>query len=577
MAKSRGTGTERKGSGPLVEYEKKRNFARTPEPPTTGLGLQRKSSNETVQSLLERVGEPMQAMSTPLDDPSQYSFEVKFDGYRMLAARAGHEVRLESRRGHAWTDRFQPVADAVLALPVADAVIDGEVCAVTSDGKPSFQRLQQWAGGERAEVALVYAVFDLLWLDGRDLRTLPLEERRELLRVLIEPHKGVLAFSADVAPPVDGAGRADVASLMEMCRRVGLEGFIAKRRGSRYHSGKASQWVKLKCTRRQELAVVGYTPLTGRKAQVVGGLILAVCDSEGRFHYAGKVGSGLDDQQRRTFAAMLERDRVSEPPIIIEETLKDARWSKPTFCAEVSFLEWSDDGKLRHPLFLGLREDKSPSDCHREDDHPRAPPPLPSSRVKLSNPDKVLYPRDGITKREIFEFYETIAPVMLPHLAGRPLTMQRYPDGIDGEAWYQHHAADAKFFRPIVIEGKKNHVAIVDVDGLRYAANLAALTLHQWSCREDLAQPDYMVIDLDPGDGPWSHVIDVALAVRMLLDTLELPSAVKTTGKRGLHIVVPVAKGATHEETTRLAEHLATAVARVMPTIATVERSIPKR
>lgn len=549
---------------------------------TATRGPQRKSSNETVRSLLERVGEPMQAMTGPLDDPTQYSFEVKFDGYRMLAARAGHEVRLESRRGHAWTDRFQPIADAVAALPVADAILDGEVCAVTSDGRPSFQRLQQWAGGERAEVALVYAVFDLLFLDGRDLRGLPLEERRELLRVLIEaqaqaqPHKGVLAFSADVAAPVDGRGRPDVALLMEACRRAGLEGFIAKRKGSRYHSGKAAQWVKLKCTRRQELAVVGYTPLTGRKAKVVGGLILAVCDREGRLHYAGKVGSGLDDRQRRELAELLERDRVDAPPIIIDEKLKDARWSKPKLCAEVSFLEWSDDGKLRHPLFLGIRDDKSPLDCHREDDRPAPLAPAPS-RVKLSNPDKVLYPRDAITKREIFEYYEAIAPVMLPHLAGRPLTMQRYPDGIDGEAWYQHHAADAKFFRPIVIEGKKNHVAIVDADGLRYAANLAALTLHQWSAREELTQPDYMVIDLDPGDGPWSHVIDVALAVRILLDKLELTSCVKTTGKRGLHIVAPIGRGATHDDSTRLAEHIAAAVARVMPGIATIERSIPKR
>lgn len=535
-------------------------------------GPQRKSVSHDVNTLLEIVGEPMQAMNLPagLDDPSQYTFELKFDGYRMLAARAGRQVRLESRRGHSWTARFQPVADAIASLPITDAVFDGEVCAVTSDSRPSFQRLQQWAGGERSGVALVYAVFDLLWLDGRDLRALPIEERRQLLRPLIEPHKGVLAFSTNIDAPVDGLGRPDVSVMMEMCRRAELEGLIAKRRGSRYHNGKAAQWVKLKCTRRQELAVVGYTPLRGRRASIVGGLILAVADRSGALHYAGKVGSGLDDRDRRRLAAMLDRDRIDEIPIVLDEKIKDARWSKPVYCAEVSFAEWSADGKLRHPVFLGIREDKSPFDCRREED--RAPLATPS-RVTLKNPDKVLYPRDGICKRDIFEYYESIASVMLPHLRGRPLTMQRYPDGIDGEAWYQHRAADAKFFRRI----DKDHIAIDDVDGLRWAANLAALTLHQWSAHDDFDLPDYSVIDLDPGSGPWSHVIDVALAARVLLDKLELPSFVKTTGKRGLHIVVPIARGATHDEATELAEMIATAIARVMPDIATIERSIPKR
>jgi bifunctional non-homologous end joining protein LigD len=537
-------------------------------------GPMRKTSNETVHSLLEIVGEPMQAMNAPLDDPSQYTFEVKFDGYRMLAARANHEVRLESRRGHSWTERFPPVAEAIAALPIADAVIDGEVCAVTSDGKPSFQRLQQWAQGERPDVALAFAVFDLLWLDGRDLRPLPIEERRALLKALVEPHKGVIAFSANVDPPLDGLGRPDVPGMMEMCRRAGLEGFIAKRKGTRYHNGKASQWVKLKCIKRQEVAIVGYTPMSGSKASVVGGLILAVADSEGRFHFAGKVGSGLDDRQRKQYAAMLEKDRIDEPPIVLDEKIKDARWSTPRYCAEVSFLEWSDDGKMRHPLFVGLREDKTPADCRREDERP--PLVAPSSRVKLKNADKVLYPRDGITKQEIFDYYEAISSVMLPHLRGRPLTMQRYPDGIDGEAWYQHRSADEKYFGLMKIDGKA-HVTIHDADGLRWAANLAALTLHQWSAHDDLDAPDYTILDLDPGEGPWEHVIDVALAARVLLDKLELPSFVKTTGKRGLHIVVPIARGASHDEATKLAELLATAISRVLPDKATIERSIPKR
>jgi bifunctional non-homologous end joining protein LigD len=550
-------------------------------------GPMRVTSSHTTRALLELVGEPMQAMNAVLDDPSQYTFEVKFDGYRILAAKSGSDVRLESRRGHDWTARFQPIADAIAKLPVRDAVFDGEVCAVTSDGRPSFQRLQQWVGGERREVAIAFALFDLAWLDGRDLRKLPIEERRELLRPLIGAGGSVLSFSASVAAPIDGYGRPDVSSLIDLARRAGLEGFVAKRRGSPYVSGKCPQWVKLKCIRRQELAVAGYTPLSGSKANVVGGLILAVCDEHGKLRYAGKVGSGLDDAQRKQLAALLERDRIDAPPILLDEKIKDARWSTPKLVAEVSFLEWSDDGKLRHPTFVAMREDKAPFDCVREDERP--PPPAPPSRVKLTNPDKVLFPRDGIRKRDIVELYEALAPVMLPHLSGRPLTLQRWPDGIDEEAWYQHRrGAGAEYLRRYMLEGKE-HIVCDDVDGLRQLANLAALTLHSWSAHigknartqeeieRDLLFPDYAIIDLDPGSGPWSHVVDVALAARVLLDRLELPSFVKTTGKRGLHICVPIARGPSHAEATRLAEHIATAIARVLPEIATVERAIPKR
>jgi bifunctional non-homologous end joining protein LigD len=345
--------------------------------------------------------------------------------------------------------------------------------------------------------------------------------------------------------------------------------------------------VKLKCIRRQELAVVGYTPLTGSKAKIVGGLILAVCDEQGKLRYAGKVGSGLDDAQRKRFAELLESERIDAPPILLDEKIKDARWSTPKLVAEVSFMEWSDDGKLRHPTFVGLRDDKAPFDCTREDERP-APPP-PPSRVKLTNPDKVLFPRDGIRKRDVLELYEALAPAMLPHLAGRPLTLQRWPDGIDEEAWYQHRRGlGAEHLRTYKLEGKEQ-IVCDDVDGLRQLANLAALTMHSWSAHigkgartqeeleRDLLYPDYAIIDLDPGSGPWSHAIDVALAARLLLDRLELPSFVKTTGKRGLHICVPFARGPSHAEATRLAEHIATAIARVLPELATIERSIPKR
>jgi len=544
------------------------------------------------KALLDAAGEPMQASNVALDDPAQYAFEVKFDGYRILAARLGPDVRLESRRGHDWTERFRPIADAIARLPVSDALIDGEVLAVTGDGRPSFHRLQQWVGGERKDVAIAFAVFDLLRLDGRDLRARPLEERRELLRALVAPTKGVLSFSAVITPPLDARGRPDLAALMSAARTAGLEGFVAKRRGSPYVSGRSPLWVKLKCARRQEFAVAGYTPLAGGKANVAGALILALRDASGVFRYAGKVGSGLDDVTRRTVAEQLERDRVSAAPIVIDEKIKDARWSTPRLVVEVSFFEWSDDGKLRFPTFIGVREDKLAEECVREEERCEPEVPSPSVRSRVSNPEKVLYPRDGITKREVVEWYEAIAPVLLQHLRGRPLTLQRWPDGIDGETWFQQHPPEGTpaCVRRFTKDGRA-HLVIDDLEGLRWAANLAALTLHQWSSHlgegarddaqiaRDLALPDYLVLDLDPGEGASARaqVVEVALAVRALLEALELPSFPKTTGKRGLHVLVPIARGATHAEVLRLAEHLALAIAKVLPHVATVERAIPKR
>lgn len=535
------------------------------------------------------LGEPMQASNSPLDDPSQYDFEVKFDGYRILAAVEAGEVRLESRRGHDWTERFRPIADAIAALPVTDAVIDGEVLAVTGDGRPNFHRLQQWVGGERQNVAIAFAVFDLLRLDGHDLRGTPLEKRREVLEALVKKGKGILSFSGAIPPPLDARGRPDVPALMAAARKAGLEGFVAKRRGTPYVSGRSPWWVKLKCARRQELAVVGYTPLAGGKANVVGALILALREPDGTFRYAGKVGSGLDDKDRSSLAAELEKDRVTKVPITIDEKIKDARWSKPRFAVEVSFLEWSDDRKLRFPTFVGVRDDKLAEDCVlEEEERPELPPP--SRRTVVSNPDKVLFPRDGVTKREVIEHYEALAPILLPHLAGRPVTLQRWPDGIDGEAWYQQHPPEGtppnvRRFRA----GDDEHFCVDEIEGLRWVANLASLTIHVWSSHlgerartdaeiaRDLALPDWMVIDLDPGERPFTDTVRVALAYRHLFDALELPSFPKTSGKRGMHLFVPVARGTTHAETARLAEHLSLAVAKVLPAIATVERSIPKR
>jgi len=535
------------------------------------------------RGLLTRIGEPMLASTGALEDAASYLFEIKYDGYRLLAAKAGAEVRLFSRADHDWSDRFGGIVEAVGALAAHDVVLDGEACAIEPDGRPSFHALQRWVGGERGRAVLHFFAFDLLFLDGRDLRALPIEERRRLLSSLLAtpPTVGAPIAVSQTLPVPPGA---DVATLLAAIRKANLEGLVAKRRGSPYQNGRSNLWIKIKALRRQEFAVVGYTPLSGTKRSVVGALILALHDGE-RFQYAGKVGSGFDDRTRSKLAKELDVHLRDTRTVIPDEPIKDARWVEPTRVVEVSFQEGSPEGKPRFPTFVGMREDKRPEQCVKEavlEVEEAAPESVPRSvpGVRVTNPDKVLFPRDGITKAEVIEHYARVAPVILPYLKDRPLTLQRWPDGIDDKAWYQQHppkTGTPDWLRVIDRDGKR-HLIADSLEALRWLGNLAALTLHGWSSRvPTLHLPDWLTLDLDPGDGPWSDVIEVALALRMLLEQLELPSIPKTSGKRGLHVFIPVAPGVTYDDTARLANHLASALARVLPNIATTELPKEKR
>lgn len=544
------------------------------------------------RALLEKFGETMRATNpaegAKLPRGDEFWFEIKYDGYRLIAAKSGDEVRLCSRNGKDWTDRFPIIAEAIAKLPAREVALDGEACAVDEQGNPSFQRLQHWIGGERKNVELVYVAFDLLFVDGEDVRGEPIENRRERLRALLEDATSPLSISTET----DG----DPKTLLEACRARGLEGLVAKRKGSRYVAGPSALWLKLKCDRRADFAVVGYLPLRGT-SNTVGALLLGAM-RDGKMLYAGRCGTGFSDMQRRTLAKLLDAERIDAPPAEeVESPLKSPHWSKAKLCVEVAYTEITDDHRLRHPKLVAVREDKSWNECVWPDD-PRRPrtigddedePPQPAPirswpKPTLANREKVLFPRDGITKRELWEFAEAIAPTMLPHLVGRPLNMQRWPNGIDGEAWYQHRPGEGKipeFVRLIDTGEAKPHVAADNVETLQWLANLAAITLHQWASRApEIERPEYAVIDLDPGDGTWADLVRVAEAVRTLLEAIEAESVVKTSGKRGVHVFVPLMKtphGPTHDEATRFAFEIATAVAKVLPEICTVERVKAKR
>jgi bifunctional non-homologous end joining protein LigD len=552
---------------------------------------------KSARALKDAVGDPELATAvTSLSDPSEWLFEVKYDGYRLMACKAGGEARLYTRRGHDWTDRFGPIASALARLSARECVVDGEACVVDDGGRPSFAALQEWLSGGSTPARIAFVAFDLLWLDGRDVRTEPIEARRELLEKLIEGQGPPLSFS--------GAVSGKLEDILRSAKEAGLEGLMAKKKGSPYVSGRTTQWVKLRFDRRQDCAIAGWIPLAGTKDKV-GALLLAVVD-KGTLVFAGRVGTGFDDRTRAALAKRLGSGTVGGTPSVEGAAkVKDAHWVVPTLACECAFTEWTREGSMRHPRYLGLREDKTPLECLRDaegavEEGEKARPQPVAARAqrrdepKLANPDKVLFPRDGIRKRDIWDYCTAIAPVMLPHLAGRPLTLQRYPDGIDGQEWYQQNAPEKTpdFVRLVDVgprHDNKKRIVCDDIDSLHWLANLAALTLHQWCSHvppvatgraaidHALARPDYVVLDLDPGDGPWSHLVEVARAVRTLLDALNLKSFVKTSGKRGVHIVVPIAPGPTHAQATGFAEKIARAVAKVLPKISTVERMKDKR
>jgi bifunctional non-homologous end joining protein LigD len=556
-------------------------------------------AGRSVVALLETVGEPMRAtLAAEIGDPTAYVYEIKHDGYRLLAARAGDETRLVTRKGNDWTTRFEALAKATAALPVREAVLDGEACIVDAKGRSDFQRLQSWLGGDAKAGTFVFAAFDLLWLDGRDLRAQPLEERRELLAALLAKAKAPFALS----PLLEGK----LAANEKTARAGGAEGLVAKRKGSRYVSGGTGDWWKLKFRKQQEVALAGYIPMTGTTDEV-GALLIAVATKDGGFELAGKVGTGFTRQTRKELARLLDADHRPKATVTHHRTLKGARWSAVKHVAEIALSEWTRDGSARAPSFIALREDKSPADCVREVEvretsrargrkASRQPVPAspPATSVKLTNSDKVLYPKDGITKQDIAAYYASVSSVMLPHLAGRPIGLQRWPNGIAEEAWFQQNAPPKvpDFVRIIDTgphHGSSRKLIVENPETLVWLANLAALTVHQWATHvpeaahtqaaitRALGQADYAVIDLDPGNGPWSDVIEVAAAVRHLLEAMSLVSAVKTSGQRGLHVVIPFGGGATHHDVTEFARKVATAVADALPKIATVERMKAKR
>ncbi len=568
-------------------------------------------------------------------------FELKYDGYRLLAEKREGRARLYYRSGSLATDVFPEIARAVSALPFDRFVIDGEVTVPGAEGKPSFSRLQKRGRLSRAPDVAAAAVrspaayfsFDLLGFGDYDLRRLPLLERKRVLQQML-PSSGSLRY----ADHVEQRGKA----LYDQVVKMGLEGLVAKKAGARYRGGRSTSWQKIRAEKVDDFIIVGFTAPQGMRAGF-GALHMAAYDPEAAVAaepaaradpeaprtglvYVGRVGTGFSDRQLEDLAATLSGLAVDDVdglnmsgPVPSDD---GGTWVEPALIGEVRYKEITEDGHLRQPVFLRLRDDKVPFECvlpgrrgaAGADDADRgaegqtdgaesteasagragAPDTASASsapgriggigvgapRLQLTNLDKVFWPEEGYTKGDLLEYYEAVGESLLPYLADRPLVLDRYPDGIDGKNFFQKDAPNfvPSWIRTVPIdegEGKRNNYLICDsVESLLYIINLGAIPLHVWSSRvDDLERPDWCTLDLDPKEAPFTQVVQVARAVHAVCDEIGLPCYPKTSGKTGMHLLVPLGRRFAHEQGKMLGELIARVVAAEHPEIATVVRS----
>lgn len=568
------------GEGVRRELTKRRAPARPVKPETVELMLA-----ETADKPFSRPG---------------WIFELKLDGYRILAAKDGPLVRLLSRNGNDLASSFPEIVRAVSALPFERVLLDGEIVTPDDAGRPSFQRLQGRARLRRSldvrraaiETPATFYAFDLPGFEEFDLRPLPLVERKSVLRKLL-PSAGVLRYLEHF--------ERDGEMLYDRVQGLGLEGVVAKKADSPYRAGRSSSWLKVRTRKTDDFVVVGFTAPKGSR-EGFGALHLAQY-VDGTLVYAGRAGSGFSGKQLAETRAELEslkrRTPACEGPVPRD---KGTTWVEPEVVCEVEYTEWTDEGLLRQPVFLRFRDDKRPAEVQRAggpaagrdlagpaDPAVGAPAPGPRElvprQVVFSNLGKVFWPAEGYTKGDLIEYYRAISSWLLPYLKDRPVVLTRYPDGIEGKSFYQK---DAPVFVPEWIRTQRmwseqtqreiDYFICDDLESLLYLANLAAIPLHVWASRAPtLDRPDWCVLDLDPKGAPFGHVVRVAKAARALCEEIDLPAFVKTSGSSGLHVLLPLGRQCTYEESRSLGELLARVLVSGLPEIATITRAVSRR
>jgi bifunctional non-homologous end joining protein LigD len=550
----------------------------------------------------------------PFDD-SHWEYEIKWDGYRALALINKGKADLKSRNNKSFNDKFYPVHKAVSEWKV-NAVIDGEIVVVNDQGLSDFGALQNWQS--EADGNLLFYVFDILWLDGKNLTDLPLYERKAILQSIL-PSEGLIRIGYSTNK--DGIAFYDAAKELE------LEGIIAKRTDSTYQPGiRTRDWIKIKINKRQEVVIAGYTRNTGSPKKF-SSLLLGVYD-EGKLIYVGKVGTGFTDRQQ---AEMLKQFK----PLIIKESpfsetpdynkpsrfrpnppKAKATWLKPNLVCEVSFTEITSEGVFRHPSFVALREDKNARDITREIENTvqeetqkiknQIPMEIPedSDRKDLLNPKdeiqvrkvngkelkftnlgKLYWPKENITKRDLINYYHQIAPYILPYLKNRPVSLNRFPNGIDGKSFYQKDVTGKspdwikKFPYSTENEADKNYMVATDEASLLYMANLGCIEMNPWNSRIDSdAYPDWCVLDLDPDvKNNFEQVILTAQTIKKILDDIGVAAYCKTSGSTGIHIYIPLGAQYTYDQCVMFAKWVAIQAQQQLPKFTSIERMTRKR
>jgi bifunctional non-homologous end joining protein LigD len=512
-------------------------------------------------------------------------YEVKWDGYRAIAYVRGGEAKLVSRNGNDLTDRFPGVARAVAqAVKSPDCVLDGEVGALDEDGRMTFSAMQQG----KKETSYVYVAFDVLELDGEQLLDRPLGERRKRLEQILDRRRTAVQLSEAFD---------DGQALFEAAKEQRFEGIVAKRAESRYQPGKRGRdWLKVKTHGEQEFVVAGYTRGKGRRSSGFGSLVLAVREGD-ELRYVGNVGTGFTDAELdRLLEKLRPLERATSPfrevPKMPKVKRSDVVWVEPKLVAQVEFAEWTHDGHLRAPRYKGLREDKPAEEVVAELPTPLGTEIRKGSRLlKLSNLDKPFWPDEGITKGDLLEYYRAIAPVLVPHLKDRPFTMKRYPDGIAGDFFFQKDAPShmpdwipTKRFRVSARDRARtrkwvNFPLVNDELALLWMVNMACIDMNAWYSRIDMPdRPDFVLFDLDPAaDAGFAETVEVALLVKQALDAFGLESFAKTSGADGMHVLVPVERRHTYDDTREFAEIVARALARTNRGLVTTEWTRSKR
>jgi bifunctional non-homologous end joining protein LigD len=559
----------------------------------------------------------------PFDEPG-WIYEIKWDGYRALALSNNGEVNLISRNNKSFNDKFYPVYEAVKEWGI-NAIIDGEIAVLNDKGISKFGSLQNWRS--EADGELIYYIFDILRLNGRDLMNLPLKERRDILRQQLPPD-GTIRMSENF--------EASATDFLEVAANMGLEGIIAKKESSVYHPGERTRdWLKIKANQRHEVVIGGFTQNEGSK-KAFSSLLVGVFEN-GKLEYTGKIGTGFNDKMQKEMMAKFKSLIIKQCPFTFEPDVnKPSRfrpnpprasvtWLKPELVCEVSYAEMTEDGVMRHPSFEGLREDKKAKDVMREKaiktkEAVKATPKKSSQKessagnllkpvstkdrktllnpteqtqvknvngreLKFSNLNKVFWPKEKYTKRDLINYYYQVAPYILPYLKERPQSLNRYPNGINGESFYQKDVTGKApewielFPYTTSDEKDKNYMVCNKEEDLLYMANLGCIEIHPWSStRSKPDNPDWCLIDLDPSDtNTFEQVIKVAQVTRNVLDAIGVQGYCKTSGSTGMHVYIPLKPKYTYDECQLFGRWIAMQVHEQLPDITSVERIVKNR